>query len=129
MENQMKSVPELHAEINQWKELVQLVNDETKIFEHQLEVIVSAQPSKEVLAHLQRFESMFIRQKEVSDELFHDLKIADHDLKVLIDRDPEGMQKQVADHARLRDMVMMYEKLFMELRSEFRMFHLMAAHA
>jgi hypothetical protein len=129
MENQMKSVPELHAEINQWKELVQLVNDETKIFEHQLEIIVSAQPSKEVLAHLQRFESMFIRQKEVSDELFHDLKMADHDLKVIIDQDPEAMQKQVPDHSRLRDMVMMYEKLFLELRSEFRMFHLMAAHA
>ena len=60
---------------------MELVRDETRIFEHQLEQILQAGPSREVMPYIQKFESMFIRQNEVSDELFHDLKAADHELK------------------------------------------------
>ena len=128
MDFEQKKLQELHADINKWKELVELVRDETRIFEHQLEQILQAGPSREVMPYIQKFESMFIRQNEVSDELFHDLKAADHELKQMIDEDPIVLNVPLPDHDHLRDKVNTYENLFLELRNEFRHFHLMASH-
>ncbi|HAE12701.1 MAG: hypothetical protein H6548_03670 [Chitinophagales bacterium] len=128
MDFEQKKLQELHADINKWKELVELVRDETRIFEHQLEQILQAGPSREVMPYIQKFESMFIRQNEVSDELFHDLKAADHELKQMIDEDPAVLNVPLPDHDHLRDKVNTYENLFLELRNEFRHFHLMASH-
>ncbi|HPE98566.1 MAG TPA: hypothetical protein PKX04_11445 [Chitinophagales bacterium] len=128
MDFEQKKLQELHADINKWKELVELVRDETRIFEHQLEQILQAGPSREVMPYIQKFESMFIRQNEVSDELFHDLKAADHELKQMIDEDPVVLNVPLPDHDHLRDKVNTYENLFLELRNEFRHFHLMASH-
>ncbi|MFN3939128.1 MAG: hypothetical protein ACK4IY_00990 [Chitinophagales bacterium] len=125
MDNQRKDIAALHREIVEWKELIMLVRDEILIFEHQLGELLATQHGMEVMQHVQRFESQFIRHKEVSDELFHDLKIADHQLKVILERNTESDEPIVEDHVMLRDKVHTYERLFNELKEDYR--HFLAA--
>ncbi|MBK8486353.1 MAG: hypothetical protein IPN31_14745 [Bacteroidetes bacterium] len=125
MENQTYNIATLHKEIVEWKELVLLVRDEIAIFEHQLGELLSSPQEMDVMQFAQHFESQFIRHKEVSDELFHDLKIADHNLKVILERNPEMESVEGLDHEELRDRVQTYEKLFNELKGNYR--HFLAA--
>lgn len=125
MDNQTHDIASLHREIVEWKELIMLVRDEILIFEHQLSELLSSPHGMDVMQHAQRFESQFIRHKEVSDELFHDLKIADHNLKVVLENTPDAESVEGLDHVGLRDRAHMYEKLFNELKEDYR--HFLAA--
>ncbi|MBK7108220.1 MAG: hypothetical protein KA954_08530 [Chitinophagales bacterium] len=125
MENQTYSIASLHSEIVEWKELVMLVRDEIAIFEHQLGELLSSPQEMSVMQFAQHFESQFIRHKEVSDELFHDLKIADHNLKVALEKNPDLESVDGLNHFALRDRAITYEKLFNELKSNYR--HFLAA--
>ena len=122
MDNQTHDIASLHREIVEWKELIMLVRDEILIFEHQLGELLSSPHGIEVMQHAQKFESQFIRHKEVSDELFHDLKLADHNLKVILENNPEAVESNGMDHSALREKVQVYEKLFNELRDDYRHF-------
>lgn len=125
MDNQTKDIAALHREIVEWKELIMLVRDEILIFEHQLGELLATPHGMDVMQHVQRFESQFIRHKEVSDELFHDLKIADHNLKVVLENNPDAASADGLDHIELRDRAHTYEKLFTELKEDYR--HFLAA--
>ena len=75
-----KPVTVLHADITEWKSDVELVRSEISIFQKQLGEIVRKNNHGEVLKEVEHFQNQFIRQLEVSDELFHELKAADRKL-------------------------------------------------
>jgi len=122
MDNKLERAGMMHAQINTWKETVRLVRDETKIFENQLQNITKHWTESEVLQYVQKFESQFIRQHEVCDELEHDLKIADHNLNKWMQWLHAGNVESAPDQSALEDKANTFEKLFMELRDEFRHF-------
>jgi hypothetical protein len=122
MDNTNTQATQLHTEINEWKEMVRLVRDETRIFENQLQSIVKFWDGSEAMKYVQKFESQFIRQREVSDEFEHDLKLADHNIREWMQQVHSGNVLSAPDHTLLRDKALTYQRLFLELRDDFRQF-------
>ena len=75
-----------HFEHRVWMNELKFYEDEVKIFEHQLEVLVG-KGIKELLPNLEKFQNKFIRHKEVLDELMHDIKIHEHALAEAFEKD------------------------------------------
>ena len=117
-----KPVGVLHSEITEWKSNVELIRAEILIFQKQLGGIVRKNSHEEALKGVEHFQNQFIRQLEVSDELFHELKAADRKLAHAADIGTDTESIYVEDNAELRDSADTYEKLFHELKNEFHLF-------
>jgi hypothetical protein len=117
-----KPVSELHTEITEWKSNVELVRTEISTFQKQLGEIVRKNNHEEVLKRVEHFQNQFIRQLEVSDELFHELKAADRKLAQTADTGTDSEFVFAEDNISLRDSAGTYNKLFLELKNEFHLF-------
>jgi len=116
-----KHIDELHFEHRVWLNNLKFCKEEITIFEHRLEELVQRNTGKELLAELEHFQNQYIREKEVIDELRHDIKQHENFLE------KESVEKPVAidhrafgDHAELRDRMETFERLYDELKQEFR---------
>jgi type II secretory pathway predicted ATPase ExeA len=117
-----KPVTVLHSDITEWKSNVELVRFEIATFQKQLGEFVRRNNHREVLKDVEHFQNQFIRQLEVSDELFHDLKAANRKLAKRADTGTDSEFIYAEDDAILRDTVDTYDKLFRELKNEFHSF-------
>ena len=117
-----KPVGVLHSEITEWKSNVELIRGEILIFQKQLAGVVRKNSHEEVLKGVEHFQNQFIRQLEVSDELFHELKAADRKLARAADIGTDTGSIYVEDNVELRDSANTYEKIFHELKNEFHLF-------
>ena len=117
-----KPIGVLHSEIAEWKSTVELIRGEILIFQKQLGGIVRKNSHEEVLKGVEHFQNQFIRQLEVSDELFHELKAADRKLAHAAHNRTDTESVYMEDNAELRDSADTYEKLFHELKIEFHLF-------
>lgn len=122
--NGTKQATDLHDEIAEWKNMISLVRDELKGFNSSLEDVAKKTTSSDVKPYIEHFQNQFIRQNEVSDELFHDLKQVDKAVKLRA----EGVEESEVDHliendqAALRDRTESYQRIFNELKSEYNSF-------
>src|ERR1700692_899835 len=98
-----KPVTILHSEITEWKSNVELVRTEISIFQKQLSGIVRKNSHEEVLKGVEHFQNQFIRQLEVSDELFHELKAADRKLAKTADTGTDSESIFAEENISLRD--------------------------
>ena len=115
-------ITKLHDEITEWKSSIGLVRDEISAFQKELREIVNKNNNKEALKGVEHFQNQFIRQLEVSDELFHALKTADRKLARTADTGTDSEFVFAEDNTVLRDSVETYNKLFQELKNEFHLF-------
>ena len=122
MATTLRHIAELHKEITDWKSMIELVRDETKIFQHELSEVSAKNTSGDIRPLIAHFESQFTRQFEVSDELYHELKITDHQLAGVIHDNPAGEHILLSDHDKLRQEVQTFDKLFTELKGAYRVF-------
>jgi hypothetical protein len=115
-------ITKLHDEITEWKSSIGLVRDEISAFQKELREIVNKNNNKEALKGVEHFQNQFIRQLEISDDLMHDLHIADHKLaeKAQLSADSDLTLKE--DDVQLRDKVETYDKLFRELENDYHLF-------
>ena len=122
MKQNKKPVTELHAEITEWKSTVELVRTEISTFQKQLSEVVEKNNHEEVLKEVEHFQNQFIRQLEVSDELFHELKAADRKLAKTADTGTDSETVFAEPDKSLKESVEIYNKLFLELKNEFHSF-------
>jgi len=122
MEESKKPVTELHGEITEWKSTVELVRTEISTFQKQLSEVVEKNNHEEVLKEVEHFQNQFIRQLEVSDELFHELKAADRKLAQTADTGTDSETVFAEPDTSLKESVETYNKLFLELKNEFHSF-------
>jgi hypothetical protein len=115
-------ITKLHDEITEWKSGIGLVRDEISAFQKELKEIVNKNYNKEALKGVEHFQNQFIRQLEVSDELMHDLHIADHKLAERSQLSSDSNLILEEDDAQLRDKVETYNKLFRELENDYHLF-------
>ncbi|MBK8613803.1 MAG: hypothetical protein IPN85_09965 [Flavobacteriales bacterium] len=115
-----KHIGDLHFDHNMWLNALRFYKDEIGIFEHRMEDIVKRNTGSEAMAQLEHFQNQYIRQREVIDELRHDIKEHENFLE------KESMERPIAiehrlykDHGGLRDRFETFEKLYAELKSEF----------
>src|SRR5689334_23915963 len=95
----------LHLEYQSWIAELNFDIELIRIFEVHLEHIASQTSSKRVLAKVEQFPNQFIRQREVIDELRHDLNISERQLAAFVrDMAPIGYENERLDnHSEIRD--------------------------
>ena len=113
---------ELHFEHTLWAKELSFAAGELKFFEKKLGEIVGTISNREVLASLEHFQNQFIRQKEVVDELNHAIGIHEQDLSNRLKTDAELDDTMAKTHAKVREDMMTFRKLFAELKTEFFQF-------
>ncbi len=122
MTESKKSITVLHTDITEWKSNVELVRSEITTFQKQLSEIVTKNNHEEVLKGVEHFQNLFIRQLEVSDEFFHDLKASDKELARKANTGTDSESVFAEDDKALKDRADTYNKLFLELKNEYHLF-------
>ena len=118
------SIRSLHLEYQLWIRELIFYKEEIKIFESHLQELIARNTGKEVLASAEHFQNQFICQKEVIDQIKHDLNISEKQLAVFVHTLTEdGFDSiKMDNHTKLRDEVITFRKIYKELKSDFRRF-------
>ncbi|MFM7839240.1 MAG: hypothetical protein ACKO6K_06705 [Chitinophagaceae bacterium] len=118
------SLRQLHLEHEMWANELSFYRDELRVLDKHLLEIVSKNTSQEVMKGVEHFQNQFIRQREVIDELLHDIK--EHEqlvLKAVRDLNPIKAEKtRFEDHQDLRDFMETFKKIYADLKAEFLSF-------
>lgn len=112
---------ELHQQLNSWKEEVNEVRNEVKMMRERLEQISLSKASREVMTKVEHFENRLLRQREVADEMHHDIKqcakkLADTPVTVVHDDRP------VDDFDTIQTRMEIFQKLYVALKEDFNHF-------
>lgn len=116
-------VHEIHQQHREWNSVLDLAQDEILSFENRLGEIVNANTGKEVLAQAEHFQNLFIRHKEVTDELRHD--IHEDELRIAENAKSNNValeHRKTGENALLKQRVLDFQKIFDEMKSEYLRF-------
>lgn len=115
-----KYIGDLHFDHMEWLNALRFYKDELGIFEHRLEDIVRRNTHGEVMAELEHFQNQFIREREVIDELRHDIKQHENLIEKEAKDHPVAVDhRYFTDHVELRDRMETYEKIYRELKHDY----------
>jgi hypothetical protein len=117
-------VKKLHRENKVWKNELLFVADEIKIYESRLSELVMGDTTKDMLRSLEHFQNQFIREKEVIDQLKHDVKIHEHKLVEFVRNNVGDEELMIKVHYELKDRMETFRKIFGELKEKF--YHFLA---
>ena len=110
---------DLHFDHQEWLNRLRFYKDEIVIFEKRLEDIVRRNTTMEVMAELEHFQNQYIREREVIDELRHDIKQHENFLEREVKERPTAVDHRLfEDHTELRDRMETFERLYAELKHE-----------
>jgi hypothetical protein len=115
---------QLHAENKFWVTELLFFKDEITYFETQLARIITNNTAQEVMVKVEHFQNQFIRQREVIDEVKHNIKASENELQTFATSHNEIAigHALFADHVELREEMDTFKKLYSELKDEFRHF-------
>ncbi|MBK9459153.1 MAG: hypothetical protein KA783_07325 [Chitinophagales bacterium] len=115
---------QLHAENKFWVTELLFFKDEITYFETQLARIITNNTAQEVMVKVEHFQNQFIRQREVIDEVKHNIKASENELQAFATSHNEIAigHALFADHVELREEMDTFKKLYSELKDEFRHF-------
>ncbi len=117
--NNIKKIQSQHFEHKVWMNELNFYADEVRIYEHQLEELVGKN-IKEMLPGLEKFQNNFIRQKEVLDELRHEIRIHEHELVLAVNAVGKAIENNGRhDHEAFEEKVEIFKKIYVELKGEF----------
>ena len=114
------SIEQFQAELQSWKRELSSSKEEIKSFEKELAGLAAHSHNRDIFPHIEHFQNNFIRQKEVIDELRHDLPDSPRRLESIFFSTSNGPDHDV--HAELCDRMDMFRKLYQELREKFQRF-------
>jgi hypothetical protein len=113
-------IGDLHSDHMLWLNTLQFCKEEIDILEHRMEEIATRNNGTEVMAELEHFQNQYIRQREVIDELRHELKQHENMLEKEARDHPIAIDHRLfADHSKHRDAMATFEKIYRELKDEF----------
>ncbi len=113
-------IADLHSDHVLWLNTLAFCKQEITILERRMEEIAARNTHTDVLAELEHFQNQYIRQREVIDELSHDLKEHEHLLAEEAKEHPIAIDHRLfADHTAQRDAMATFEKIYFELKAEF----------
>lgn len=123
METLVVKVPlqQLHLEHEIWLNELSFYRDELKVLDKYLLEVVTKNSGVDALKGVEHFQNQFIRQKEVLDELGHDIR--QHEqliLNAIKNLNPIQAEKgKFEDHAKLRENMDTFKKIYADLKEEF----------
>lgn len=114
----------LHYDHQLWNNELKFYIDEVRIFESYLEeFVVKAKPEhRDLMADFEHFQNQFIRQKEVLDELRHDIRLREQKLSKDIQQGVRMTDKDKIEYQEMKDRMITFRKIYRELKLEFYMF-------
>ncbi len=113
----------LHFEHQLWLNDVKFYYDELKIYQKLLEETASKNTGLEVMKHIEHFQNQFIIQKEQLDILKHNIKEHENWLAKYSKENPVAIERKTfADHSLMREHIISFEKIYRDLKSEFKHF-------
>jgi hypothetical protein len=113
-------INDLHSDHMIWLNTLAFCKEEIGIFEKRMGEIAQRNTHQEVMAELEHFQNQYIRQREVIDELRHDLKQHENGLANEAKEHPIAIDHRLFhDHTGQRDAMRTFEKLYRELKDEF----------
>lgn len=114
-----KTIYQLHEEHKTWLNKLLFYKDELSIMGSRISEIATKNTSKEVLSLVERFQNQLIIQRDQIDLLNHEIKGHAAQLEEAVKKNPTAIDHQkFPDHAKQRESVEVFEKLFNELRAE-----------
>ncbi|MCC6542503.1 MAG: hypothetical protein IT225_09810 [Flavobacteriales bacterium] len=114
-------IGDLHHDQREWLNALAFYKQDLNILEHRLEDIVRRNNKPEVMAQVEHFQNQFIREREVIDELRHDIKQEENVLEKEMKDHPVAIEhRYFQDHTELRDRYQTFESLYRELKQEFQ---------
>lgn len=118
-----KYIHELHAEHNEFLSILAFAKDEIKTFKTRLNEVAIANNKQVIMVQVEHFENQFLRHNEVIDELKHEI----HECELSIAKIAEANNvatdhRKTDDHAELRDQMVTFNKIYNELKAEFKLF-------
>ena len=113
------SIEQFQVELQTWKRELSSTKEEIKSFERELAGLASHSHNRDIFPHIEHFQNNFIRQKEVIDELRHDIPDSQRRLESLFSSNTSG---EYDIHTELTDRMDMFRKLYHELREKFQQF-------
>lgn len=118
------TLQQLHLEHEVWLNELSFYRDEMRILDKYLLEIVSKNTGQDVLKGVEHFQNQFIRQREVLDELTHDIREQENKvISTLKGLNPIQMEKgKYEDHAGLREHVETFQNIYRNLKAEFLAF-------
>ena len=114
------SIEQFQVELQSWKRELSSSKEEIKSFEKELAGLATHSHNRDIFPHIEHFQNNFIRQKEVIDELRHDLPDSTRRMESIFYSTSNGTEHDV--HAELSDRMDMFRKLYQELREKFQRF-------
>jgi hypothetical protein len=118
-------IKNLHLEYKFWIVELNFYKEMLNIFQSHLEIIVLQNAdNKQIRPQVEHFQNQFFLQREVIDELKHDLNISERQLAsftkemALVGYEFERLD----NHSSVRDRFLTFRKLFNELKEEFHRF-------
>jgi uncharacterized coiled-coil DUF342 family protein len=116
-------ISDLHSEHTEWLNKLAFTKDEIQSFNNRLAEVIKANNTIEVAANVEHFQNQFIRQREVIDELRHEIKQYENSLIMQVEANPVASDHRiVVDHPGLRDQMETFERIYAELKIEFNHF-------
>ncbi len=110
----------LHLDHQLWNNELSFYKDEVNIFESYLEEFVKkTDEHKDLMANLEHFQNQFIRQKEVIDELKHDIGLSEQKLSKEIQQGVRMTDEDKIKHQKMSEKMETFRKIYRELKSEF----------
>ena len=122
MEQSTVSIEQFQDELQSWKRELSSTKEEIKSFEQELTDLACRNHDRDTLAHVEHFQNNFIRQKEVIDELRHDLPDSRNKVEHIFNSHYNSPTDEHDMHANLSDRMETFRKLYNELRDEFQRF-------
>ena len=114
------SIEQFQVELQSWKRELSSTKEEIKSFEKELAGLASHSHNRDIFPYIEHFQNNFIRQKEVIDELRHDLPDSSRRMESLFLSTYDGTEHDI--HAGLCDRMDTFRKLYFELREKFQQF-------
>lgn len=104
----------MHFEHGLWLNSLRFYREELYIFRGHLEQFVRTTALGDQMGQVEHFQNRFLREAEVIDELAHDIKQHEKRLRL------SPTDEHARPHAALQDRMATYERLYAELKAEFR---------
>ena len=114
------SIEQFQDELQSWKRELSSTKEEIKSFEKELAGLASHSHNRDIFPYIEHFQNNFIRQKEVIDELRHDLPDSSRRMESIFLSTYDGTEHDI--HAELCDRMDTFRKLYLELREKFQQF-------
>ena len=115
----VKTINELHEEHRTWLNKLLFYEDELIIMASRIAEVEKKNTSKDVLALVDHFQNQLVIQKEQIDILKHDIKSHALFLEGAIIKNHDSIDdEKFSDHKKHRESILVFEKIFNDLRAE-----------